>query len=445
MTARMDRIDQMDQLAQPAPAPRRRPLRILMFMGYYLPYVSGMTIYAQRLAEGLVQRGHAVTILCAHHQPDTPLEEWSNGVRVVRSRVLFRFRKGAVMPLFWHDLRRLLARHDIFHRHLPGLMDAYISTRIAKSMGKPVLITHHCDIFLPFGLLNDAIEAAMHTEMRYAGRLADKIVTYSEDYAAYSRFLSLYRHKVEAVYPPIMIGRPDDERARAWRARLGLESKKIVGFAGRFAADKGGDVLLRALPLLRREVPNAHLVFAGEYQHVMGETFYEECRPLIEQQREHVTFLGNVPMAEMPHFYRMCDVVSVPSTNSTESWGMWQSESMLCGTPVVTTDLPGVRESVRVTGMGELVRPHDEVGLARALAKVIVERERYLHPKRDPHEVFRPERTIDAYERWYAELAGYPFEPRQSMAQPLPDGRAGAAPSAIAPPAPPTQRDRSSV
>jgi glycosyltransferase involved in cell wall biosynthesis len=384
--------------------PRQRPMRILMFMGYYLPYVSGMTIYAQRLAEGLVRRGHRVTILCAHHAKGLPLEETMNGVRVIRSRVLFRFRKGAVMPLFWHDIRRLLRKHDVFHRHVPGLLDAYASTKIASAMGKPILITHHCDILLPFGLLNDAIEAAMHTELRYAGELADKIITYSQDYAAYSRFLSLYRDKVETVYPPIVIGPPDDERARAWRRELGLEGKRIVGYAGRFSADKGGDVLLRALPLLRLQVPEAHAVFAGEFARVLGESFYEQCRPLVEEQREHVTFLGNVPMPEMPHFYRLCDVACVPSTNSTESWGMWQSESMLCGTPVVTTDLPGVRESVRVTGMGELVRPHDEGELANALARVITQRERYTTPRQDPHQVFRPERTIDAYERWFAEL-----------------------------------------
>jgi glycosyltransferase involved in cell wall biosynthesis len=140
---------------------------------------------------------------------------------------------------------------------------------------------------------------------------------------------------------------------------------------------------------------------------VMGETFFEECLPLIEAQRDHVTFLGNMAMAQMPNFYRMCDVCSVPSTNSTESWGMWQSESMLCGTPVVTTDLPGVRESVRVTGMGELVRPHDPESLADALATVLTNRERYATPppgKRAPQEVFRPELTFDAYERWYQDL-----------------------------------------
>jgi glycosyltransferase involved in cell wall biosynthesis len=383
-----------------------RPQRILMFMGYYLPYVSGAIIYAQRLAEGLVARGHRVTILCAHHLKETPYDEVMNGVRVVRSRVLFRFRKGAVMPLFWWDLHRLLAAHDVFHRHVPALLDAYVSTKLAKSMGKPVLMTHHCDIFLPFGLMNDALEAAMHTELRYAGALADKIITYSDDYAAYSRFLSLYRHKVESVYPPITIGEPDDAKAHAWRTRLGLTDKKIIGFAGRFAADKGGDVLLRALPILRERLPEAHVVFAGEFKQVLGETFYEECLPMVRANEAHLTFLGNQPMGEMPHFFRMCDVTCVPSTNSTESWLMAQTESMLCGTPAVSSDLPGVRESIRVTGMGELVPPHDERALARALEQVLTHPEQYRQPKVDPRTVFDASKTIDAYERWYEELVG---------------------------------------
>jgi len=67
-------------------SPTRRRHRILMFTGYYLPYISGMTIYAQRLAEGLVRRGHQVTILCSHHDARLPLREDLGGVQVVRSR-----------------------------------------------------------------------------------------------------------------------------------------------------------------------------------------------------------------------------------------------------------------------------------------------------------------------------------------------------------------------
>ena len=253
-------------------------MRILMYTGYYLPYVSGMTIYVRRLAEGMVRRGHSVTVLCARHDPALPSVAVENGVRIERSPVILSAGKGVVAPLMWRDQMRLLADHDVFHRHVPGMGDSWLSTRIAKSMGKPVVFTHHCDLYLPFGVINDAANAILNTELRFAGALADLIVSYSEDYVAYSRFLSHFRQKVRTVFPPIAIGAPDDERAARWRRDLGLAGVPVIGFAGRFAADKGGDVLLRAIPRLRELVPDARVVFAGEFANVPGERFYEESQ-----------------------------------------------------------------------------------------------------------------------------------------------------------------------
>jgi glycosyltransferase involved in cell wall biosynthesis len=382
-------------------------MRILMYTGYYLPYISGMTIYVRRLAEGLVRRGHEVTVLCARHDPSLPSVAIENGVRVERSPVLVSAGKGVVAPLMWRDQLRLLSNHDIFHRHVPGMGDSWLSTRIAKSMGKPVVLTHHCDLYLPFGVVNDVLNTVLNTELRFAGSLADLIVSYSEDYVAYSRFLSHFREKVRTVFPPIAIGSPDDARVSAWRQELGLAGVPVVGFAGRFAADKGGDVLLRAIPRLRELVPGVRVVFAGEFAKVPGERFYQDSQALLEPVRDAVTFLGNVAPDRMPDFYRMCDVVTVPSTNSTESWGMWQNEAMLCGTPVVTSDLPGVRVSVRTTGMGLLVRPHDWQGLAGAITRVLRNRQEFATPGAghvDARIAFDPERTLDAYEGWYADL-----------------------------------------
>lgn len=390
-------------------------MRILMVTGYYLPYVSGMTIYVRRLAEGLVRRGHHVTVLCARHDPGLPAVAVENGVRVERSPVMVAAGKGLVAPGMLASLVRLLASHDVFHRHVPGMGDSWITTRIARWLGKPTVFTHHCDLHLPVGLANDAVNSVLNADLRHAGGLADLIVSYSEDYAAYSRFLSHFRRKVRTVFPPIVIGEPDDERVAAWRRDLGFDGVPVVGFAGRFAADKGGDVLLRAIPHLRELVPGVRVVFAGEFANVPGERFYQDSQALLAPVRDVVTFLGNVKPERMPDFYRLCNVVTVPSTNSTESWGMWQDEAMLCGTPVVTTDLPGVRVSIRTTGMGLLVRPHDARGLADALATVLGDRDRFIKAPTsgqgfvEPRVAFDPERTYDAYVGWYEDvIAGRP-------------------------------------
>jgi len=78
---------------------------------------------------------------------------------------------------------------------------------------------------------------------------------------------------------------------------------------------------------------------------------------------------------------------------------------MLCGTPVVATDIPGAREPVRVTGMGEIVRPRDTLALAKAIARVVQERQHYVKPREEIERLFSFERTIRGYEEILAGAA----------------------------------------
>ena len=60
-------------------------MRILTVLTYYRPHTSGLTIYAERLAEAFVRRGHEVTVLTSHFDKSTPAEELRNGVKVGRN------------------------------------------------------------------------------------------------------------------------------------------------------------------------------------------------------------------------------------------------------------------------------------------------------------------------------------------------------------------------
>src|SRR3972149_1669640 len=66
--------------------------------------------------------------------------------------------------------------------------------------------------------------------------------------------------------------------------------------------------------------------------------------------------------------------------------------------PVVITDLPGGREAVRVSGMGEVVRARDTLALAQGLARVIKSRADYVKPREEIRRLFSFERTMDGYE-----------------------------------------------
>src|SRR5207244_1576683 len=125
----------------------------------------------------------------------------------------------------------------------------------------------------PRGLANRAIEHSVVAMMTAAARLAARITVHSRDYAEHSGFLWRFLPKVTALYPPAEIPTPDRERVGRRRSELGLDGKKLVGFAGRFVEEKGFDYLLQAIPRVVAAEPSAHFVYAGEID-VVYERFY---------------------------------------------------------------------------------------------------------------------------------------------------------------------------
>ncbi|HOF25191.1 MAG TPA: glycosyltransferase, partial [Anaerolineaceae bacterium] len=71
-------------------------MKILISATYFEPYKSGLSIYALRVAQGLVKLGHEVVVLTSQFTPDLPLEEDIDGVKVVRIPVLLRISKGVI-------------------------------------------------------------------------------------------------------------------------------------------------------------------------------------------------------------------------------------------------------------------------------------------------------------------------------------------------------------
>jgi glycosyltransferase involved in cell wall biosynthesis len=375
-------------------------VKVLQILYYYYPHCSGLTIYVERLGRHLAERGHTVTVLASQHDPSFPTEETSEGMRIVRVPVVFSVSRGVVMPTFLPRAAALIREHDVVHLHLP-ITEAAGLAALAKLFRKRLIITHHTDLTLPIGRFNQVAERAVFVSGVSAGKLANRIVTYTHDRADVSPFIRRVRKKTTVVYPPVELDPPTEEGKRAFREKHHLGDAPIVGFAGRFAEEKGCDYLLRTIPAVREVFPNVQYVFAGEYLRVVGETLYERSQPLLREHRDHVLLLGVLRNEDLVNFYAASNVLTLPSVNYTETFGLVQVEAMLCGTPVVASDLPGVREPIRVTGMGTTIPPRDEPALARALIDVIANRERYVRPREEIAARFSVEATVDAYEQIY--------------------------------------------
>jgi glycosyltransferase involved in cell wall biosynthesis len=379
-------------------------MKILVTLLYYRPYTSGLTIYAERLSRGLTQRGHQVTVLTSQFDRSLPREEVLHGVRVVRVPAAFRLSKGVIMPAYGFVASRLVREHDVLNLHLPQFEASGVALR-GQALNKPVVLTYHTDLHLPPGLINRFIDGAVMTSNRLVARWANTITSYTKDFATSSRYLSRYLDKVCIIPPPVDIPTPSTEDVSAFRAKFNPEGQHVIGMAARLAAEKGVEVLLGALPRIQAEFPNTRILYAGQHENVLGEeAYYRELAPLFERWRDHITFLGVLDPYQMSVFFSNLDVLVVPSTNSTETFGLVQVEAMMCGTPSVASDLPGVRQPVRLTGMGEIAPVHDTAGLAEAILRVLRDRNRYIKPRAEIESLFSTERTAERYERLFEDL-----------------------------------------
>lgn len=380
-------------------------MKLLVPMTYYRPYVSGPIIYIENLARELIGRGHEVTILTSHYDPGLPLRESTPaGIQIVRVPVLLRISKGVIMPSFPLVAAGMIAEHDAVAIQIPQF-EAPLLAALARQIGRPATMTYHCDVQLPQGGFNRIVDRIVLAGNDATARLVDRVVAYTRDYAEHSPLMSHHLDKVTVIPPPVEMPAPSAAELDAFVTRHGTAGRPVVGICGRFATEKGFEHLIGTIPLLLEEFPELLILHAGEFENVIGEQEYRDrLRPLLERFGGHWRSLGVIGGEELAAFFTVCDVTVLPSLNRTESFGFVQVESMLNGTPVVASNLPGVRVPVQTTGMGRVTPIGETTALAADIAAVLREPVRYAAERQEVEEVYSVRRSADAYEQLFASL-----------------------------------------
>lgn len=371
-------------------------MKVLEVLTYYRPHVSGLTIYVERLCRVLARQGHEVTVLTSQYDRTLPRDEKMDGVRVVRVPVAFRVSKGVIMPTFGLRATQFAAQADVIHLHLPQFDAPGLALR-GRLFGKPVVITYHSDLQLPPGAFNRVVDRVVMAANRAAGSLAQAIVTYTRDFGSHSPYLSRYLgHKLFIIPPPVELAPATGEETAQFKAKHNLENKKVIGISARIAAEKGIEVLLQALPAVLEKFPNAHVMHANP--ETIGEQAYAaRLAPLFKKYEANYHLLGALHGSELTAFYRNLDCLVVCSLNNTETFGLVQIEAMMNGVPSVAVDLPGVRQPVTMTGMGEITPIGDAAALATAINRILADPEKYVKDPAVIAESFSPDATAAAY------------------------------------------------
>jgi glycosyltransferase involved in cell wall biosynthesis len=156
--------------------------------------------------------------------------------------------------------------------------------------------------------------------------------------------------------------RPDGPNLRRV---LRLEGKRVVVTVARLVPLKNLTLLLDALAIVRDRVPRVHAVIVGDGPEAAALRRHAATRDLSDT----VTFIGAVPHAETPRYYRAADVFALCSSFDNSPNAVL--EAMACGLPVVVTDVGGVRDFVADRLGAEVTAPDDADGFAAGLERFL--------------------------------------------------------------------------
>jgi len=354
---------------------------------------GGLNVYVQELSRHLAQRGVGVDVFTRRTDRQSPaITQVEDGVRLIQVEAgppepLPKDALFCHLPEFATDMAYFAIKHgvryDAVHAHY--WLSGWAGHLVQRYWDVPLVMMFHT-----LAHLKNAVATGSHRETtlrlqveRRLAELADAVVAANPDERTeIIRRLNAQPAAVHTVPLGVDLNRfrPDDSRAA--RRALGLPDGPLVLYVGRIDPVKGIDTLLEAFTRLvdQRTWPEhpPRLVFVGGLMQdgADGAVMDAELSALTARAAalglgDSVLFHGAQLRERLPLYYNAVDVCAVPSRY--ESFGLVAVEAMACGTPIVASDVGGLRFSVEDEVSGLLVPHSDPLALADALARALTD------------------------------------------------------------------------
>ncbi len=388
----------------PAPAGDRRPLRILIGADTFAPDINGAARFAERLAAGLVQRGHDVHVVAPNtrHADEPDRRETIEGEQMTVHRLPSN-------RLWWHEWLRFVwpwrSKHyarraldrvkpDVVHIQSHIVIGRGLA-REARKRGIRIIATNHV---MPENILDHTTlpEWANGVLIKLAWQDAKRTFALTSAVTTPTRRAADFLETQIDMRGVIPVSCGIDRTQ--YTADLEPREENRVVFVGRLTAEKQVDVILRAVAKLDPALDvKLDLVGQGDQEHAL------EALAAELGIAERVVFHGRSSDEHLRATLTRGSVFAIASIAELQS--IATMEAMASGLPVVAADAVALPHLVHDGENGYLFRPGDADDLAAKLTTVLTarpeERRRMQQASLDGVLVHDINRTLDTFEALY--------------------------------------------
>ncbi|MCV7195816.1 GDP-mannose-dependent alpha-(1-6)-phosphatidylinositol monomannoside mannosyltransferase [Mycobacterium angelicum] len=347
--------------------------RVLLVTNDFPPRRGGIQSYLGEFVDRLVQAGsHHVTVYAPKWKGAEAFDDAARGTgyRVVRHPSTLML-PGPTVDI---RMRRLIAEHGIDTVWFGAAAPLALLAPRARAAGaaRVVASTHGHEVGW----------SMLPVARSVLGRIGDgtDVVTFVSRYTR-SRFAPAFGPGASLEYLPPGVDsdrfRPDPGARAELRKRYRLGDRPTVVCLSRLVPRKGQDVLIKALPEIRRRVDGAALAIVG------GGPYLETLQKLAQDRgvAEHVTFTKGVPGDELPAHHAMADVFAMPCRTrgagmDVEGLGIVFLEASASGVPVIAGRSGGAPETVQHNRTGLVVDGTSVSKVAEAVSELLTDRDR---------------------------------------------------------------------
>lgn len=375
-------------------------MKILHISPAYFPAIGGAQLHLQELSEGLVSRGHDVTVLTANvrgHSDMTlcrsaglPEHEVINGVNVIRFRpdggltgnalekwLQCRGGHRSFHAVFNQDIATMLTAGPRAFPIIPYILRAHADIVASISWSWPpayyTYLARRLKNFTLVGIpLFHTATPWSHREI-YKSMLAqcDAVIANTEHEAEFIRERAAVRVEAAGVgiHPELFARRSGIDV----RARYSLGDRPVVGFVGKQIPTKGVTKLVEAMRRVWKWNHDVHLVIAGGPDY-FPDRMEKLINGLSERERAQIVRIDAFDERDKASIHDAFDVFALPSTE--DSFGIAYLEAWMCGKPVIGARI-GSTQCVIDNGVdGLLADPHDAEEIAQGIIELLSDRDK---------------------------------------------------------------------